>query len=203
MSRSWAAITLWALMAPAALAATTSPEPAGSTGLGGPLVPGVCVLSQEAVLSNAKAGVAASQRLAALAQAAQAPLQTERAAIESDSKALEAQKATLPAADYKQRRQALAQRAQAYQAEQQQLSRRVEATREGAIRQIDLAAQPLAADAYHAHNCGILFNRNMVLGGNMGNDLTPDVVAALDAKLTSITFDLAPPPAPAGAAPAR
>ena len=48
------------------------------------------------------------------------------------------------------------------------------------------------------HRCGLLLDRDSVLGGNMANDLTPEVVQGLDRKTTSITFDLEPLPSNAG-----
>ena len=39
--------------------------------------------------------------------------------------------------------------------------------------------------------------RAEVVAGNMANDLTPAVVQGLDAKMTTITFDLEPAPATA------
>ncbi|CAM5603160.1 Molecular chaperone Skp OS=Rhodanobacter lindaniclasticus OX=75310 GN=B1991_10760 PE=3 SV=1 [Rhodanobacter lindaniclasticus] len=56
----------------------------------------------------------------------------------------------------------------------------------------------VAAD-YTKHHCGLLLNRDAVLGGNTSNDLTSDVVQGLDAKLTTIGFNLEPLP-PKGAA---
>lgn len=52
-------ITLAALAATPALAQQAAPAPV-SQPLGGPQIAGVCLLSQQAVLANAKVGVAAS-----------------------------------------------------------------------------------------------------------------------------------------------
>lgn len=195
MLRSLAAAALWSFCASAALAAAPDAAPAPSPELGGPAVPGVCLLGQEAVLANAKIGQAASARLRALAQDAQAPLDAERSAIEADAKALEAKKASLPAADLRQRQQAIGQRAQAYQAKLQQLNRQIEATRASVVGRIATTVQPVVAQVYQAHKCGLLFSRNAVLGGNLAGDLTADVVAGLDGKVTTIDFDLEPPAA--------
>jgi Skp family chaperone for outer membrane proteins len=190
ISRSCSALAAWALLTTIANAAGPA-----APGLGGPTVPGVCLLSQEAVLANSKVGLAATERLRQLAQAAQGDLETERSAIESDAKALEAQKASLSATQLEQRRLALAQRAQALQAKVQERSRQVEATRAKAIGRIAQDAQPVIAQAYRAQGCGLLFSRDAVLGGNMTGDLTPAVVQGLDAKITTIDFDLEPAPA--------
>jgi hypothetical protein len=47
----------------------------------------------------------------------------------------------------------------------------------------------LIAQAYGAHGCGLLIDRNSVLGGNKSGDLTGAVVQGLDARITTITFE--------------
>ncbi|MBV9508868.1 MAG: OmpH family outer membrane protein [Caulobacteraceae bacterium] len=167
--------------------------------LAGPVVPGVCLISQEAVFANAKVGQAATARLRQLAQAPAASLNVERQAIEADAKTLDGQKASLPAAQFRERQQALVERGQAYQAKEQSLAHQIDATRQKAINQIAQAAQPIVAQAYQQHGCGLLFSRETLLAGNMANDLTATVVQGLDAKMTTLTFDLEPPPPPSGA----
>jgi Skp family chaperone for outer membrane proteins len=188
-------LTMTLLAAPLATAQT----PAAAPVLSGPAVPGVCLLGQEVVLATSKAGQAATARLRVLAQSAQAPLQTEGQAIQADARALEADKAKLTAAQVSARQQALSQRAQAYQARAQDLSRRIEATRVKAVQRISEAVQPVIAQVYQARGCGLLFSRAAVLGGNMSGDLTAAVIQGLDARMTTITFELEPssPPTPA------
>jgi len=157
--------------------------------LGGPIVAGVCLLSQQAVVANAKIGVAASTRLKQLADQAQGEINAERAPIEADAKALEGQRASLKPADFQQRQQALATRAQALQQKANLRGREIEATRAKALGQIATEAQPVIAQVYKTRGCGLLVDRNSVLGGNMANDLTAAAVQGLDAKITTITFD--------------
>src|SRR6185312_7468270 len=64
-------------------------------------------------------------------------------------------------------------------------------------------AQPIVSGSYKNHHCGLLLNRDSVLGGNTTNDLTADVVHGLDGKITTISFNLEPLPsrsAPGGSA---
>jgi Skp family chaperone for outer membrane proteins len=165
--------------------------------LGGPRVAGVCLLSQQAVVANSKVGKAATARLQQLAQQAQGEVDAARTPIETDAKALDAQRATLKPADYEAKRVALAQRLQSVEQTAQNRSRQVELTRQNALAQIAQNAQPVIATVYKARGCGLLMDRNAVLGGNMDGDLTADVVQGLDAKTSTINFDLAPLPAPA------
>ena len=88
---------------------------------------------------------------------------------------------------------ALNQSAQALQAKATDRTQQIDATKAKAFGTILQQAQPFVAAAYAAHSCGIILAREAVLGGNLGNDLTPEVIAALDAKATPVPFDLEPP----------
>jgi Skp family chaperone for outer membrane proteins len=179
----------------------TSAQGAAAQPLGGPLVAGVCLLSREAVFANAKVGQAATARLRELTQQAEAEVDAERKPLVADAQALQAQRASLKQAEQEKRAEALAVRQQALTAKAQQRSRELELTREKALAQIADQAQPAIAAAYKAKACGLLLNRDGVLGGNMGDDLTTEVIRGLDARMTTITFDRATLPAqPAGAA---
>ncbi|WP_292020612.1 MULTISPECIES: OmpH family outer membrane protein [unclassified Brevundimonas] len=160
-----------------------------SQSLGGPLIPGVCLLSREAVFANAAVGRAASARLQELTQAAQTEVDSQRAPIEADAQAFEREAAGLSEARRDERRQALAQRIQVLQQQAAHNSREIEATRAKVLEQIANAAQPVIAQVYASKACGLLFDRATALGGNFGNDLTAEVVAALDARMSTIAFD--------------
>jgi Skp family chaperone for outer membrane proteins len=178
-----------ALTALPALAQSAPAPTASASALGGPLVVGVCVLSRQDVLTTSKMGVAATARMRELTAQAQAEVDNERQAIQNDTAALEKQKATLPAAQLAERAKPLAARWSDMQLTADQRSRELEATREKALASIALQAQPVIADVYRAHNCGLLLAREVMLGGNSGADLTPDVIKALDAKVATISFD--------------
>jgi Skp family chaperone for outer membrane proteins len=175
----------------------TAPATQGQP-LGGPLVAGVCLLSREALFSNAKISLAASARLKQLSDAAQVEVDAKRKPIDADLEAFEQGAAKLPADQREQRRQALATRLQPVQELIAQRNREIEATRAKALARISSEAQPVIALVYGQHKCGLLVDRTMVLGGNFGNDLTADVVHALDAKVATISFEreILPPPAP-------
>jgi Skp family chaperone for outer membrane proteins len=157
--------------------------------LGGPALPGICLLSQQAVLTNAKVGLAATARLKQIADQVQAEINAARAPLEADAQSLQTQRASLKPADLQARQQALSARAQALQQTVNQRQREIEATRQKALVRIANEAQPVIAAAFKARGCGLLFDRNSVLGGNLAGDLTPAVVQGLDAKITTITFE--------------
>ena len=166
-----------------------TPPPAQQPGLGGNPIAGICLLSREAIFANAKAGIAASARLKQISDAAQAEVDAERKPVEAEIKAFQAEAAKLTPAQRQTREQALSAKLQPIQAKAQLRSREIEATRAKAMDRIATETQPVIAQAYKAKNCGLLVDRNMALGGNFTNDLTPAVVQGLDAKLSTITFE--------------
>ncbi len=170
------------------MSAGTTAQAAASAAqpLGGPVIPGVCLLSREAVFANAALGKAATARLQELARTAQAEIDTERSSLEAEAKALQGQPDN---AQTKSRREALAARWQTLQLKADHNSREIEATRGKALERIATETQPIIAQVYAQKKCGLVLDRGTVLGGNFANDLTADVVRGLDAKITTITFE--------------
>lgn len=184
-----AAASIVALSLPASAqtvgGAQPAPPPPAAQPLGGPVIPGVCLLSREAIFANAAVGKAATARLQELTRAAQAEIDGQRTPLETEAKALEGQGDT---AASKPKREALAAGWQALQQKATQTSREIEVTRAKALERISTEAQPVIAQVYGAKKCGLLFDRNAALGGNFANDLTADVVRGLDARIQTITF---------------
>lgn len=170
--------------------------------LGGNAIPGLCLLSREAVFAQSKVGQAASVRLKSLAQGQQTQLENQKKALDTDIQAFQQKQASLTEAQRQQQGGALQGRMQAFQGQVHDLEERVDATRGKVMQQIGQHAQPVVEAAYNSHHCGLLLNRDAVLGGNTTNDLTPDVIKGLDAKITTLSFNLEPvsaaAPAPAG-----
>ncbi len=163
--------------------------PAAQQGLGGNPGPSVCMLSREAVFANAKVGIAASARLKQISDEAQAEIDRERQPLDAELRAFQAEAPRLNAEQRQTREQALQAKLQPIQAKTQQRSREIEATRAKALDRISAETQPVIAEVYRQKSCGLLVDRASVLGGNLTNDLTPGVVAALDAKISTITFN--------------
>lgn len=175
-----------ALAAASTASAQTAPAPGSAAPLGGPVVPGVCLLSREAVFANAAVGRAATARLAELSTAAQAEIAAERTPLEAEAGALQGLPET---PENRARAQAFAQRWQALQQKADHTAREIEATRQAVLARISTEAQPVIAEAYRAKTCGLLFDRNTALGGNFANDLTAAVVEGLDRRVTTFAFD--------------
>jgi len=175
--------------------AATAPA---ANALEGNPVPGVCMLSREAVFAQSKVGQAASERLKQLAQQQQSLLETQRKPLDAEVQAFQQKAASLSEAQRQQQGQALQQRMQSFQAQVNQLDERIQLTRSKVMQQIGEQAQPVVASSYSSHRCGLLLNRDAVLGGNTTNDLTGDVVRGLDSKITTLNFTLEPLPSGTG-----
>lgn len=163
--------------------------------LEGKPVSGVCFLSREAVFAQSKVGEAASQRLNQLAEQARSQMTTQRAPLDADLKSFQDKAATLSEQQRATQGAALKKRIDAFQAQAGALTQRVQLTRAKAMENIGTQAQPIVSSQYKSHQCGVLMNRDAVLGGNMTNDLTAGVLQALDGKITTISFNLEPLPA--------
>lgn len=181
-----AALTQTLVLAAVASAAVPAVAQQAAQPLGGPVIPGVCLLSREAVFANAAAGKAASARLQELAAAAQTEIEAERQPLEAELRALESQPDN---AARRQRAEALAGQWQTLQQKAAHAGQEVEATRVKAMERIANEAQPAIAQVYATKSCGLLLDRNSALGGNFANDLTAEVVQALDSRLSTITFE--------------
>ena len=162
--------------------------------LGGSSVPGVCMLSREAVFAQSKIGKAASERLGQLAEQARNQLAAQRTPLDADIQTFQGKASTLTEAQRQQQGEALQQRMKAFQTQVSEQNDRVKLTQAKVMQQIGQDAQPIVATTYKSHHCGLLLNRDAALGGNMANDLTAEVVAGLDRKATTISFNLEPLP---------
>lgn len=166
--------------------------------LGGNAIPGVCMLSREAVFAQSQVGKAATQRLQQLAQQENNQLGAQRKPLDADIQAFQGKAASLSTSEREQQGKALQQRMKSFQTQAGQINQRIQLTRVKAMQRIGTEAQSVVASAYASHHCGLLLNRGSVLGGNMTNDLTAEVVQGLDKKITTISFNLEPLPTKTG-----
>ncbi|HLZ84019.1 MAG TPA: OmpH family outer membrane protein [Caulobacteraceae bacterium] len=162
---------------------------------GAPLA-GVCVYSEELVLSQSQAGVAANQQLARFQQSVSAELKPANDALINDAKALEARKATTPAAQYQQSASDLQRRAQAQDALARTRNDQLVRTRDEAVRQIGTAALPGLNASLTAHRCSIVIDKGRVYSVNAAMDLTPEVIQKVNAALPTVNLQLAAPQQP-------
>jgi Skp family chaperone for outer membrane proteins len=164
-----------------AVAPAPGPSAGGASGFGGPLVPGVCVISQDAVIGRSHAGESAAERLKAQAAKLSADLSAEQRHLVAREQAVSAKRATLTPQQLQAEAKALGEKERSLQAEAASRQHELEQSKSVMIRTLLDQAHPAIAKAYAAHGCGLLLAREAVVGGNLANDLTDEVVAAMNA----------------------
>jgi len=202
-----------------ATAAFAQAAPAAPNINQGPAVNGICVFSDQQVLGASAVGKAVATRLQQINQQVNAELNGERTTLQNDAKSLEGQRTTLDQNTLERRAADLQVRDNAWQRKVQQRQAELEETQKQALGRIYNEMEPLVQQAYQQKGCSILINRQaVVLPTNPAMDITPQVLAALNSKIQTFTFDrarldapaapaaptaaAARPPAPAAAAPA-
>jgi Skp family chaperone for outer membrane proteins len=155
----------------------------------GPVAPGLCVISIEGAISESKVGKYVKTRMQQLRGQVTAEISTGKTANEHDIKALEGQRVTLSQDVYEQR-------AAHNRVKEVDLDRRaklrereLEVTEQEARDRIRSEMEPLFRDVYQAHKCSMLLNRQSVLIANPAADVTSDVVAKLNSKISMFAFD--------------
>lgn len=204
LTTAFAALSLAALAAApvhaqarrAAAAPAAAARPATPTALStatpvnwGPALPGVCIFSFDRALGTSAAGKAASTRLQQLTAQVQAELQPEQTALQTDAKAFDSQRATLPADQVQTRGQALQGRVNAFEQKGQLRQQELRATGNKAQQRIAGELEPIVRTVAQARSCSVLLNGDGVLGANVSMDITDAVVAQLNTKLPTLTFD--------------
>lgn len=190
-------------------AAAPAAPPAAPAVTHGAAVPGLCIVSVENAIGASTVGRYVNTRLQQLVAQVNAELNAEKTSLDNDAKALDGQRATLDQNTLEQRAAALQVRANALQRKAQQRDQEIQATEQKAVNRVGVEMEPLIRQAYQAKQCSVLINRNSIILGNPASDITPQVVTALNAKITQFAFDrerldqqARPAAAPAAAAPA-
>jgi len=116
-------------------------------------------------------------------------LSGERTALENEAKGLDAKKATLAQDAQEQQAAALQVKANAWQRKAQLRQREVEATEQKALSRVYQEMDTPIRQVYQTQKCSILLDRDSVMLANPAMDITDGVVAALDARIKTLTFD--------------
>lgn len=184
-------------------AAPAPATPAAPAMTHGAAVPGVCVVSVDAAIVNSTVGKNAQTRLEQIAQQVNAELSGERTQIQNEAKTLDSQRATLDANTYEQRAAAVTIRDNAWQRKAQQRERELQVTQQKVRQRLGQEVSPLLRQVYQQKQCSVLLDGAVVFA-NPAMDLTPQLVTALNAKITqfAIERERLDQPAPAAAAPA-
>jgi Skp family chaperone for outer membrane proteins len=168
--------------------AQAAPPAAPPINHGAPLA-GVCIFSSQRAVATSLVGKAVDARLKTIIAQVNAELTAERTALDSEAKALEAKRATLDQSALETQAAALQVKANGWQRKGQQRQREVEATEQKQLARVYQELDPAIRQAYQAKTCAILIERESVLLGNPAMDITDAVVAAVDARIKTLTFD--------------
>jgi len=181
------AATIAAVVSIAGAAAAQAPAPVAATH--GPPINGICVISVEGAIGASTVGKYVDTRMQQIVAQVNAELNGERTGIDNEAKTLDGQRATLDRTVLEQRAAALQVRANALQRKAQQRDREVAATEQKAIGRIGTEMEPMIRQAYQAKGCSVLLQRNALVIANPAMDITPQVVTALNSKITQFAFD--------------
>ncbi|WP_297512945.1 OmpH family outer membrane protein [uncultured Caulobacter sp.] len=189
---SAAASSVVALALATSASAQTAPAaaaPAAPAITHGPALPGVCIFSSQRAVAQSQVGKAVAARLNTISQQVTAELGAERTALENEGKALDAKKASTAQDALEQQAAALQVKANAWQRKGQLRQRELEATEQKALSRVYQEMDTPIKQVYQAQKCSLLLDRESVMLANPAMDITDGVVAALDGRIKTLTFD--------------
>jgi outer membrane protein len=165
---------------------------------------GVCVINLDQVVAASTVGRYIQTRLQQISAQANAEVNGENTSLQNDAKALDARRGTLDQSSLEKQAADLQVRANALQRKAQLRERELQATEQKAVGRVVQESEQPVRQAYQQKGCAILLQHGAVLGAffNPAMDITPQVVIALNAKITQFAFDRErlDQPAAAGAA---
>lgn len=169
-------------------AAAPQPAPAGK--LPDPVF---LVLDRAAVRRFSKVGQDISRQVQALADQARRDLSVQQAQLENDIKAYQAASATLTPEQRTSRADALQKRQVALQAAAQRKDAQLTATAQEAYVAVDKVMAPVMEQVVKARGGNLVLDRTALPYAQPSMDITPEVIAQLDAKMPSHKVVLAQP----------
>lgn len=176
-------------VAAAATRAAAPAAPAATAISHGPAISGVCIVDIDQILAESAIGKAANTRLQKLQTDVQAEVTAEQTSLVNDAKTFQAQRATL-AQDAADKKDAdLQVRNNALQRKVQQRQAELQATQQKAADRILSEIDPVEAQVYQQRNCSVLLSRQSVIAANPAMDITPVVITALNARISTLTFE--------------
>lgn len=183
-----AATVAAAQQAPAAAARPAAPA-AGAQVSHGPALNNVCVVSIEGAIGGSTVGKYVDTRIQQIVSQVNAELNAERTGIETEARTLEGQRASMDQSTLEKRAADLQVRGNALQRKAQLRDREVAATEQKAIARVGQELEPLLRQIYQQRQCSILIQRSALVIANPQMDITPQVVTALNGKITQFAFD--------------
>ncbi|MCY1647880.1 OmpH family outer membrane protein [Caulobacter sp. SL161] len=178
-----------AIASSASAQTASAAAPAAPAVTHGPALPGVCIFSSPRAVGSSLVGKAVDARLKTIIQQVNAELTGERTALDNEAKALDAKKTTIAQDALEQQAATLQAKANAWQRKGQLRQKEVEATEQKALSRVYQELNTPIQQVYQAQKCSVLLDREAVMLANPAMDITDAVVAALDARIKTLTFD--------------
>jgi Skp family chaperone for outer membrane proteins len=154
---------------------------------------GVCVYSENSVVTDSRAGIGAFEELAQLKQSMDADMRAARDKLVADERSLTSRQGQIPAAEFNAGTADLLKRAQDLAALTRTRESQVTRTWDGVVAQIRQAAQGQMNASAAAHHCAMILDRGAGYHVGSGMDLTADVTQRLNGVMPSVNLQLAPP----------
>ena len=189
MAATGLALAMALFAVPALAQGKPTPGPQGAP------MPKILVIDRQALLRNSKVGQSIAQQVQAMTKSAETELKGENDSLRKEEAALRQQVAIL-APDVK------AQKIKAFEAKQaafqQKVQLRQNQIRYGvamAQRQVESVAGPIVQGLMMQRGANLMIDRQAIVIGAPGLDVTPDAIKLLDQKLPAVKVQLATPPA--------
>lgn len=146
----------------------------------------ILFLDQQRVVSESKAGQSIDSQLAAMTEEVAFELQKRQAALEKDSQDLQANRETLSDEDFTARYNALVGRAQQLEQLKQIRQAELQQARTKAINDLRAQWEPVSQSIFDKKKGYVLLEKQSVLIADDRGDITDEVIAELDAAVTTI-----------------
>jgi Skp family chaperone for outer membrane proteins len=161
--------------------------------------PRIVVLDKVAIMQSSKVGQDIARQVKLYADQAERDLQGQSNALDAQAQSLQQQAAALAPADRQKRFDAVQAQEQALDVTAHAKDDQIQAGFRQAREAVEQALGPILADVMRDMGADIVLDKQSVVSLRLGSyDITPDVIARLDAKMPNYKVSIAvgaPPPA--------
>jgi Skp family chaperone for outer membrane proteins len=166
-----------------------------------PPMPKIVVIDRNAILSNSKVGQDILRQLKADRAQDEKDLNGQAESLRAQIKSYQQQSAILSATLRAQKGQELEGRQRALQEQAQTKDALLQGGLYKARLDVAQAVGPILKQVMAAHGANLVLDKAVVIDSSLNIDITPEVINALNQKMTTLKVQLVPPPAGMVAAP--
>lgn len=158
-------------------------------------MPRILVIDRRLLMQGSKVGQDIARQVQELSKSAENELKNEGEALRKDQQSLQQQVAILAPDVKAQKIKAFEAKQAAFQQKVQQKQNQIRYGVMLAQRQVEAAAGPIVQQIMQERSANLLLDRQAVVVGAPGLDITPVAIQRLDRKLSSVKVQLVSPPA--------